>query len=139
MPKATRSGRAKVGEIPETLERSSQKAQDTFAQTHDSAMEQYDDEERAARTAWAAVKHSFEKVGDHWEAKQQPGPSDSRSEKGGRTGGRTHGGVDANATKQHLYSIAQRLDITGRSSMTKAELVEAIDDENQKRTRTAAD
>ena len=139
MPKADKSGRAKEGEIPSTLERSSQKAQDTFAQTHDSAMEEYHDEERAARTAWAAVKHTHEKVGDHWEAKDKKGPSDERAERSGPdSGGRTHGGVDANATKEHLYDIAQRLDIKGRSSMSKEELVEAIDKENRKQTRKSS-
>ena len=41
-----------------------QKAQDTFAKTYDSALESYaDDESRAARTAYASLKHSYEKVG----------------------------------------------------------------------------
>jgi hypothetical protein len=43
-----------------------------------------------------------------------------------RRGGPTAGGVDANASKKHLYEVAQRLDIEGRSSMTKDELVTAI-------------
>ncbi len=34
--------------------------------------------------------------------------------------------VDPDATKAELYEIAQKLDIEGRSSMTKAELLEAI-------------
>ena len=139
MPKANKDGSAREGEIPETLERSNQKAQDTFAQTYDSAMDTYDgDESRAVRTAWAAVKRGHEKVGDHWEAKDEPGPSDERAERGGVSGGQSHGGVNANATKAHLYEIAQRLEIDGRSSMTKDELVEAIDQENQRRTRRAS-
>jgi cation transport regulator ChaB len=51
-------------ELPSTLKRSPRKAQETFAQTHDSAVQEYGEGERAHRTAYAAVKHSFEKVGD---------------------------------------------------------------------------
>src|SRR5919206_574604 len=63
MPKTTKSGKAKQDEIPSTLQRSDEKAQRTFAKTHDSAMDSYDDERRANQTAWAAVKHTHEKVG----------------------------------------------------------------------------
>jgi hypothetical protein len=37
-----------------------------------------------------------------------------------------------NASKAHLLDVAQRLDVTGRSRMTKAELVEAIDKANRR-------
>ncbi len=134
MPKTTRSGRPKKDELPSTLQRSPAKAQRTFAKTYDSAAEQYGDESRAARTAYAAVKHSYEKVGDHWEPKDEMGPSDA----GGR--GRrddTHGGVDTNASKKHLYELAQRLDVPGRSKMDKDQLVEAIDKANQRATARA--
>lgn len=137
MPKANKGGSARQDEIPATLQRSDQKAQDTFAQTYDSAQEEYDDAGRAARTAWASVKHTHEKVGDHWEPKDQNGPSDDRAEKGGLNNEKTAGGVDANASKDHLYEIAQRLDVPGRSEMTKDQLVEAIDKANRKETREA--
>ena len=127
MPKTTKAGKAKKDEIPSTLQRSDDKAQRTYAKTYDSAAETYGDGERAARTAFAAVKHSFEKVGDHWEPKDEKGPSD-----GGP--GDNAGGVDAHASKKHLYELAQRLDVPGRSSMSKAELVEAIDKANQRET-----
>jgi cation transport regulator ChaB len=131
MPKTTKSGKPKKDELPSTLQRSPRKAQATFAKTYDSAVETYDgDEGRAARTAFAAVKHSFEKVGDHWEPKDEKGPSD-----GGP--GDNAGGVDANASKKHLYELAQRLEVPGRSSMSKAELVEAIDRANQRETARA--
>ena len=131
MPKTTKSGAPKKDELPSTLKRSPRKAQATFAKTYDSAVETYDgDEGRAARTAFAAVKHSFEKVGDHWEPKDEKGPSD-----GGR--GDNAGGVDANASKKHLYELAQRLDVPGRSSMSKDELVEAIDKANRRETAKA--
>lgn len=127
MPKTTKSGAAKKDELPGTLRRSSAKAQRTFAKAHDAATEQYGSEERAHRVAYAAVKHSYEKVGDHWEAKDEKGPSDAHAERGGLNNPvPTQEGVDANASKQHLMEIARRLDVRGRSTMTKSELVEAI-------------
>jgi cation transport regulator ChaB len=142
VPKTTKSGKPKQDELPSTLRRSPQKAQRTFAKTYDSATETYDgDESRAARTAYAAVKHSFEKVGDHWEPKDEKGPSDAQSAKGGRaardSSTPTAGGVDANASKKHLYEIAQRLDVPGRSTMDKDELVEAIGKANDRATARA--
>jgi cation transport regulator ChaB len=112
--------------LPSTLQRSDAKAQRTFAKTHDSAAETYGDERRAHQTAYAAVKHSYEKVGDHWEPKQQKGPSDQQAGGGRDTSESTAGGVDANVSKQHLMEIARRLEIRGRSSMSKDELVQAI-------------
>ncbi len=83
MPKTGKNDHARKDELPSTLQRSDQKAQDTFAKTYDSALESYDnDESRAARTAFAALKHSYEKVGDHWEQKEKRGPSDNRAEEG---------------------------------------------------------
>jgi cation transport regulator ChaB len=124
-------------ELPETLKRSPKKAQDTFAKTHESAVEQYGEGERAHRTAFSAVKHSFEKVGDHWEPKERKGPSDAKAAGGRDTNAPTAGGVDANASKQHLMDLAKRLEISGRSRMTKAELVDAIQKANERETRRA--
>jgi hypothetical protein len=132
VPKTTRSGRAKESELPSTLQRSDQKAKDTYAQTYDSAAEQYDSEERAQRTAYAALKHTHEKVGDHWEPKEEYGPSDAHAEQGYGSSAPTAGGVDANATKEHLLDLARRLDVRGRSRMTKAELVEALQKANDR-------
>lgn len=125
-------------DLPSTLRRSPEKAQETWAKTHDSAAETYGDGERAHRTAFAALKHSFEKVGDHWEPKEHKGPSDEQAARSYREPAtRTAGGVDANATKEHLMSIAQRLDIKGRSSMSKDELVTAIGKANNRRSARA--
>ncbi|MBI2702945.1 MULTISPECIES: ChaB family protein [Mycobacterium] len=136
MPKTTKSGAAKKDELPSTLRRSSSKAQRTFAKAHDAAAEQYGSEERAHRVAYAAVKHSFEKVGDHWEAKDEKGPSDARAERGGLNNPLpSQEGVDANASKKHLLEIARRLEVRGRSTMTKAELVEAIKKSNRRAQR----
>ena len=125
-------------ELPSTLERSSKKAQRTWIKAHDSAVEEYGDGERAHRTAFAALKHSFEKVGDRWEAKDEKGPSDKQAARSGaaaRKGGTTSEGVDANATKAHLMEVAKRLDVSGRSRMNKDELVEAIKKANRRETR----
>jgi len=142
MPKTTRSGEVDQDEIPSTLQRSDDKAQRTYAKTYDAAVETYGDGERAARTAFAAVKHSYEKVGDHWERKDEQGPSDAqaaRDTSSGSAEGRrdTAGGVDANASKKHLYELAQQADIPGRSSMDKDELVAALDTANRRATARA--
>ncbi len=114
-------------DLPGTIQRSPAKAQRTFAKTLESAHEQYDSEERAHRTAFAAVKHSFEKVGDHWEPKDEKGPSDERARRGGTGGGESAGGVDVlGHTKQELYDRARQLGVKGRSSMSKHELGRAI-------------
>ncbi|NHU84962.1 cation transport regulator ChaB [Kocuria sp. JC486] len=141
-PKNTSSGDANVPEVedlPSTLQRSDDKAQRTYAEALGSAEEQYDDEARAHQTAWAALKRTHEKVGDHWEPKDEPGPSDERSEGPNTRKGETSGGVDANASKEHLYEVAQRLDIDGRSEMTKEELVAAIQKANDREDRQARD
>jgi cation transport regulator ChaB len=115
--------------MPSTLRRSPEKAQETWAKTHDSAVQTYGEGERAHRTAFSALKHSYEKVGDHWEPKDRKGPSDAqaaRSAPSSRRSRPTAGGVDANASKAHLMDLAKRLDVRGRSRMSKDELVEAI-------------
>ena len=62
-------------ELPATLRRSPAKAQRTWIEVHDAAVEQYGEGERAHRTAFAALKHSYEKVGDRWVPKKEKGPS----------------------------------------------------------------
>src|SRR3954471_24733806 len=139
MPKTTKNGDARQDEIPSTLQRSDEKAQRTFAKTHDSAMDSYDDEQRANQTAYAALKHTHEKVGDHWAEKPmgRKGPSDAQAEGGRDTDRETKGGVDANASKSHLYDLAKQAGIPGRSSMSKDELVAALQRSNKKATRKA--
>ncbi|GAB2458509.1 ChaB family protein [Streptosporangium sandarakinum] len=120
--------------MPSTIQRSPKKAQETWSKAHDSAVETYGEGERAHRTAFAALKHSFEKVGDHWEEKSRKGPSDSQAAKSTPKRGKTAEGVDAKASKQHLYEVAKRLDVPGRSSMSKEELVDAIKKANRRAT-----
>ena len=101
---------AKKEDLPSTLERSPDKVQRTYEKTLDSAHDQYGDEERAHRTAWASVKNVAEQHGDHWELK---GDSD---------------GSGARRTKDELYEQARELDIRGRSNMSKDELEQAVEE-----------
>ncbi len=136
MPKTTKTGKPKQDELPSTLQRSTKKAQRTFTKAYDAAADQYGSAKRANQVAWAAVKHSFEKVGDHWENKEggKKGPSDAQAAGGKNTNRKTAGGVDANATKDHLLKLAKKLDVSGRSKMKKKELVDAIQKANTKKT-----
>jgi cation transport regulator ChaB len=118
-------------DLPGTLQRSPAKAKRTYRKAHDAAVETYGDGERAHRTAYSALKHSFERKGDHWEPKRQKGPSDPQAAKSGKaarkSSGKTYGGVDAAGnTKQELYERAKKLGVSGRSRMSKSELAEAI-------------
>jgi cation transport regulator ChaB len=125
-------------DMPSTLRRSPEKAQDTWAKTHDSAVETYGEGERSHRTAFASLKHSYEKVGDHWEPKERKGPSDEQAARGqAQNPTKTAGGVDANASKGHLMEVAKELDIKGRSRMSKADLVTAIQRANNRSTAQA--
>jgi hypothetical protein len=125
-------------DLPSTLLRSPRKAQDTWVAAHDSALGTYGPGRRAQQTAYAAVKHSFEKVGDHWEPKERRGPSDEQAGGGaGREERPTRGGVDARAGKAHLYDRAKQLGIPGRSRMSKEELVDALEKASRRETARA--
>lgn len=128
--------------MPSTVKRSPAKAQRTWAKAHDSAVDEYGEGERAHRTAFSALKHSFEKVGDHWEAKAggRKGPSDAQAAKKGapaRRGGKTAEGVDAKAPMTHLRDLARKLQVPGRSKMNKSELVAALKKANRRATSKA--
>ena len=118
-------------ELPSTLERSSGKAQRTWIKAHDSAVETYGEGERAHRTAYAALKHSFEKKGDRWVAKKEKGPSDPQAARGGAAARNrpreTYGGIDVvGNSKRELYERAKAAGVSGRSRMSKAELAKAL-------------
>jgi cation transport regulator ChaB len=127
--------------LPSTLKRSPAKAQATYMHTLESAEQDHGDGEAAHRIAFASLKHSFEKVGDHWEPKDEPGPSDDQDARTGMearaSAVKTAGGVDARASKAHLLEVATRLDIRGRWAMSKADLVAAIDKANRSATAKA--
>lgn len=129
-------------EMPSTLKRSPKKAQETWVKSHDSAVETYGEGERAHRTAFSALKHSFEKEGDHWEPKQKKGPSDPRAEQkagAARAGkGKSYGGVDVKGqSKKELLDKARERNIKGRSTMTKDELGDALAKANRRETAKA--
>jgi hypothetical protein len=120
-----------AAEMPSTIARSDEKAQRTWTEVHDSAVETYGEGQRAHRTAFAALKHTHEKVGDHWEPKGEKGPSDPRSKQpthAAREGkGETFGGIDFYGhTKKEFEQRAKSLGITGYSHMRKEELVRKI-------------
>jgi cation transport regulator ChaB len=130
----------KKKDLPSTLQRSPAKAQRTWAEAHDSAVDTYGEGQRAHRTAYSALKHSFEKRGDHWEPKNGKGPSDPQAKKStpaSRTRpGKTHGGVDVEGnTKPQLLERARKLGVTGRSRMTKSELADAIASKQRQQDR----
>jgi ChaB/Rho termination factor, N-terminal domain len=128
----------KGADIPSTIQRSDKKAEDTWSKAHDSAVDSYGEGERAHRTAFSALKHTHEKVGDHWEPKERYGPSDEQAATGNRDSDKpSAGGVDANASKKHLQDVARRLEVRGRSTMSKDELVEAIQKANDRATAKA--
>ncbi|GAA4873712.1 MULTISPECIES: ChaB family protein [Saccharopolyspora] len=125
-------------ELPSTLERSPRAAQRTWIKAHDSAVRTYGEGQRAHRTAYSALKHDFEKVGDRWKPKEERGPSDKQARRGaGQREKPTAGGVDAGASKQHLVERARELGVKGRSSMNKPQLVEALEKASGQRTRKA--
>ncbi|HXG76128.1 MAG TPA: ChaB family protein [Gaiellaceae bacterium] len=122
---------ARTERLPSTIERSASKIQRTYRKTLDSAHEEYRSEERAHRTAWAAVKHVAKKKGDRWVLKDEPGPSDPQAKQHGRAARerprKTAGGIDVeNTTKDELYERARELNVKGRSRMSKRELVAAV-------------
>ena len=121
----------KKADLPGTLQRSPKKAQETWAKTHDSAVETYGEGERAHRTAFSALKHSFEKVDDHWEPKAEKGPSDPQAAKGGKEArdsrSQSAGGVDVRGnSRADLLERAKRVGVKGRHRMNKLELGQAI-------------
>ncbi|QGN33529.1 ChaB family protein [Microlunatus sp. Gsoil 973] len=138
MPMLRKGGEPRKSELPDTIARSDKHAQRTFAKAHDAAADEYGDGRRAHQTAYAALKHSYEKVGDHWERKNKGsrGPSDDQAAQGRGSRKKTAGGVDANASKEHLMDVARRLDIRGRSKMKKSELVSAIQKANARSSRS---
>jgi cation transport regulator ChaB len=138
MPAKGKNG--EYADLPSTLERSPEKAQDTYEKTLESAEKTYDgDEERAHRAAWASVKHSFEKVGDHWEPKDHKGPSDPRAaQRGPDASGASYGGVDVEGkTKDELIGEARALGAHVTTHMRKDEIAAEIERANDRATRRA--
>ena len=141
MPDDHDEAEAMRADVPSTIARSDDKAVRTYKKTLESAEDSYGDGERAHRTAFSALKHTHEKVGDHWEPKERNGPSDPHAERRtpeSRTDDHpTAQGVDANASKKHLVELADRLGLDLPKRSTKAELVEAIQRANARETAKA--
>jgi cation transport regulator ChaB len=128
-------------DVPSTIARSDDKAVRTYQKTLESAEDSYGDGERAHRAAYASLKHSYEKVGDHWEPKDEAGPSDRQAE---RTTAEsrdrpadTAQGVDANASKAHLLDVAKKVGVPHPTTLNKQELIEQIQKANARATDRA--
>ncbi|MGY0002311.1 ChaB family protein [Micromonospora sp. I033] len=128
-------------DVPSTVARSDDKAVRTYKKTLEAAEESYGDGERAHRTAFASLKHTHEKVGDHWEPKEHKGPSDPQAALGtpaSRERTRpTAQGVDANASTGHLEDVARRVGVDDPQNLDRDELVRAIEKANARATARA--
>ena len=129
-------------DVPSTIARSDDKAVRTYKKTLESAEESYPgDAERAHRAAFASLKHTHEKVGDHWEPKDENGPSDDQAADPGPAqpplDRPTAEGVDARATKAHLVEVAKKVGVKSAQKHTKDELVEEIRKANARETAKA--
>jgi cation transport regulator ChaB len=114
--------------MPSTIRRSDKRAQDIYVKTHDAAVDEYGEGERAHRTAFASLKNEYRKSGDRWVPKGHRGASDPQAAGNRRTHRRTAGGYDVGegATVKELRQQARELHIEGRSKMNKDELKRAI-------------
>jgi ChaB len=74
MLRSSRYRMSAAGELPGTLRRSSEEAQEAFRQAREEAIRAYGEGDQAA---YAALKEKFQKCGDHWVAKAPP-VADSR-------------------------------------------------------------
>ena len=75
MPTIRRHGLTRGGELPGTLKRSSNEAQETFTRARDRAVQAYGEGDQAYWAAYSALKRKFEKRGDHWIARSDQGTS----------------------------------------------------------------
>jgi hypothetical protein len=66
----TSGGPGLAGELPGTLKRSSEEAQQTFTQALTSAVQVHGEGDQAFRAAYVEFKRTFEKRGDHWIPRQ---------------------------------------------------------------------
>jgi ChaB protein len=76
MPKSSRYPAIQypATELPGTLQRSCREAQETFLRALDDAVRTHGEGDQAHRAAYAVLKQTFEKRGDHWIAKQPGQP-----------------------------------------------------------------
>lgn len=128
-------------DVPSTVARSDDKAVRTYKKTLESAEGTYGDDARAHRSAFAALKHTHEKVGDHWEPKDHRGPSDQQAAQGYPRAvdqrRETAQGVDASAPKGHLDDVARKVGISQPEDLSKDDLVREIEKANRRATAKA--
>jgi hypothetical protein len=134
--------KGQTSNLPSTLQRSPAKAQRTYAKTLKSAEAEYGRGARASRTAIAALKHGFEKVGDHWEPKREGGPSDPRAKQSSSAKrsnkGETFGGIDVEGhSKAQLQRRAESLGAEAPKSSRKSDIARAIDRKQRQMSRSA--
>jgi ChaB/STAS domain len=67
----------RASELPGTLKRSSEQAQETFTRALASAVQAHGQGDQAVRAAYTKLKQTFEKRSDHWIPKQAPAPEAS--------------------------------------------------------------
>ncbi len=79
MPEDTRQ------DLPSTIKRSDEHAQDIWLKAHNSAIKTYGEGQSASRVAYPALKHEYQKQGDKWVKKAHKGPSDPQAARGPTT------------------------------------------------------
>ena len=127
-------------DVPSTIARSDDKAVRTYKKTLESAEDSYGDGERAHRAAFSALKHTHEKVGDHWEPKEERArPTRRPTERGRRTERPKADGRGRRRERQQgpPGRGGQEARHHRTSTMTKAELVDEIRKANARATRQA--
>ncbi len=135
MPKTTKRGTAKKSELPSTL---AEVARQGAADLRQGARRG----RRAVRRGRAGAPRRLRRAEAQLREGRRPlgaegreGAVRHRARSGGpNPTGTSAEGVDANASKTHLMDVARRLDISGRSTMTKIQLVNAIKKANRRAT-----
>jgi hypothetical protein len=74
VPKTSRHSLPPAGELPGTLRRSPEEAQQAFIRALAGAVQVYGEGDQALRAAYAELKRTFEKRGDHRIPKQALSP-----------------------------------------------------------------
>jgi ChaB len=75
VPKSSRHSPSPAGELPGTLKRSPEEAQQRFTRALASAVQVSGGRDQAVRAAYAEFKRTLEKRGDQWVPKQAATPA----------------------------------------------------------------
>jgi hypothetical protein len=79
------------------------------------------------RTAYVPLKHDSERITERWARTGRKAGAGSSATVNRQSVGKLVGGITPSATKQRLYKVAKRLAIKQRSTMTRRQLVDAIE------------